>query len=790
MSRGARGRLHWAGRAVAEQGPNDQVQRLLEEDLGRPLYLTPAEVRGGWRELFPELVGQLPTPYPIFAHDEDHVLTVGYPVLMSASLERVRRELDKQLELEVEYRLASSRGGAGDKGKVMAQRERYCRSMAAIMENALTNDYGRRLMALLLLFASGELAAVLGHAPAVVRRLDPDSDRGIGDSLRYVLAGVFADLLQRAAQAAAERLRGLAQTIAAPRLTPLLSVLRHDGLLLTESSLPTDLSQLRGYLRVRFHHDGPSLVAACQRAAGALGELLVLRPDLAAALRMAVGVELEPAQARLLLEPRLLEALGAAGLAAHLGLEDEQVRVLRELGLRLKRLELLLTCRRRVAVVEPSASGPRLAGRTPAVPLALSTRPFDFAAPGVVESSVSRFGLVYDLTSFTAQLEEVRKKGRTEEERALQFMYVFQSQVEEIRRRRRLTFEKFLGDGAFYSSRGALKLIAAACEIQRTYDQLRRSGFPFDRGLRMAMNYGTYRLLPMALGSGEQRFEFFGHGVVELGRLTTGKSTREVEQIAEFLVHSGFDAGAVDAFLAPLVGARSGREEGPSRPYPAWLDGRGELVNEGMVASLPFVLELEREIRDVTPRLALHDGLRWAVLPLEPGGRDSPHVALRYMGVARLKGLQPLELFEARPCDEPPADAPELVEPRGLVVTLRRLNVGFAEAAAAAAGEPGVPEELVVVTYVEPGGERRWVFGEYRPSDDVLLHAIRVTLRPPDLAAGEAFEAWLFAHRAELHRLYEGLRRKVSGVPMPLAGLRQLPGYVGCYLAAPHRSPD
>ena len=46
-----------------------------------------------------------------------------------------------------------------------------------------------------------------------------------------------------------------------------------------------------------------------------------------------------------------------------------------------------------------------------------------------------RFGLVYDLTNFTAILEEVRKKGPKAEEKALQFMYIFQSRLDEIRRR-------------------------------------------------------------------------------------------------------------------------------------------------------------------------------------------------------------------------------------------------------------------------------------------------------------------------------------------------------------------
>jgi len=48
------------------------------------------------------------------------------------------------------------------------------------------------------------------------------------------------------------------------------------------------------------------------------------------------------------------------------------------------------------------------------------------------------------------------------EEKALQFMYVFQNRLEEIRHRRVLNFEKFLGDGALYSSRRAIRVLAAA----------------------------------------------------------------------------------------------------------------------------------------------------------------------------------------------------------------------------------------------------------------------------------------------------------------------------------------
>ncbi len=764
-------------------------RRVLTEDLRQPVYLTLEEVRGGWSDLFPDLAACLPAPYPIFGTDEERILTYGYPILISDGMWKLRRELDRQVALETEFRLATTLDGYSDKEQVMVQRDRYLRSVAAIFENVLMNDYGRGLLEIFMLFHSGDVVRSLGQIAKLAQLREPSPDRRTVEEFRHSIAGVFGDLIQRAALVASDTLRRLADGPTTMKMSPLLTVICQDRLLLTDSHPPSDLGQLSGYLEFRFRQDSRAISAACEQGVRRLRDLVRRHPEIGSLLSTAGAGRLRLDQSKTLLEPRLLDALTAANLVSALELSPSLVQVLRELGMRLKLSELLAALRRRIRPMERHGSHLVLSGASAATPIAPSTRPFDFAAPGVVESLVRRCGLVYDLTSFTAVLEAVRKEGHSAEEKALQFMYVFQNRLEEIRQRRVLNFEKFLGDGALYSSRRASRVLTAACEIQLLYDSLRRSGFPFDQGIRIALNFGTYRLLPMLNRTGETlRFEFFGHGIVELARLTTGKSTREIEEIAEFLVHAGYNPGQVDAFLGPLMAARKGHRTGGARRYAATIDSRGELINEGIVLTLAFLQELEKELDPGTCGIVRFDDLDWLTFPVDPRDPAVLHVGVRYLGVARLKGLSPQELIEAVAWEEPPSrPRPHRIgEP--LVDLLRRLHQGDQEPPEDAS-ENEVAEDLLVVSYLRDDGTRTWVFGEYRPADDVLLHAVQVPIQTPDFDDDTPLEMWLFRNRFELARLYEGIRREQSGAATPLASLRGLRGSMACFLAAPHRAP-
>jgi hypothetical protein len=213
----------------------------------------------------------------------------------------------------------------------------------------------------------------------------------------------------------------------------------------------------------------------------------------------------------------------------------------------------------------------------------------------------------------------------------------------------RLKLEKYLGDGALYSGRHARRILAAAIHLQRAYRQARNDRFPFDRGMRIALNFATYRLLPVEEGLAEEnrRYEFFGRGIVELSRLVTGKSIHAVEEMKTLLLTHGYERGDVDTFFAPMVERRAGvvDEAEQDRDFYAYISRSGRLVNEGIVATRPFVEELAGA-EEALPVARVVDGVRqWIGFQIEEGS-GSLAIGLRPLGRAQLKGLGALEVYE------------------------------------------------------------------------------------------------------------------------------------------------
>jgi hypothetical protein len=228
-------------------------------------------------------------------------------------------------------------------------------------------------------------------------------------------------------------------------------------------------------------------------------------------------------------------------------------------------------------------------------------------------------------------------------------MFRFQRRVNRIASQNRAKLEKYLGDGAFYSSRESKHLLVLAVLIQRAYREALERGFPFSKGLRIALNHGQYRLLPIQIGSVSEgeRYEFFGHGVVELTRLTTGKGTREIEEIKTLLVTQGYPESTVNRFFAPMTHSNVDviDKDEESRGFYAYINHNGSLVNEGIVATWDFVSRLAAE-RAFTRMFRLVDGRRTYVALKVEGVGTSLLVGLRKLGVAQLKGLDRLPVYE------------------------------------------------------------------------------------------------------------------------------------------------
>jgi hypothetical protein len=110
------------------------------------------------------------------------------------------------------------------------------------------------------------------------------------------------------------------------------------------------------------------------------------------------------------------------------------------------------------------------------------------------------------------------------------------------------------------------------------------------------------------------------------------------------LLAMGYPEQAVHRFFAPLQRAdRAGRDEG--RPFHAWLDKNGHLVNEGIVATEAFLAALEREVGTRPLAHAAEGGRGYVLLTLDDTGGPLA-VGLRRLGVASLKGLDRAMLYE------------------------------------------------------------------------------------------------------------------------------------------------
>lgn len=766
------------------------IEQILEARGTQNHVLTPHERRGGWRAAFGDVAGRVPRPYWLFTEDERDVRGPGLPIQVSPVWERFCKELANLAGAESRYRLAVSAGEKTDKAPLVELRNGFVQRLADFLENATLYDYNRRIPETLWLALSREVAEKLRSAVKAARGQTRDVSSPDPSQLRYGVAEQFADLCHRAEAEMLARLRRLGEPEPRPSGLAFGRLIRDDLLPFAIDQLSGKLSELDPYLRSRLAVDPARFHDGMATAASDLAELRDKDIAFSRALALTVPEAQELPAISLVFLPAVLELLDAWQNPLIQRLPTDVRSALSELGPRLKRFEVVAAMRG--CLIPVTVRGSTVVGRFlgETVHLSASTRPLDFGAPGVVDSSVRRYGLLYDLVEFTHILGELRRRGRSVEENALRSMTAFQQRIDEIQRRHRLRFEKFLGDGAFFSARRASSVLFASAELRLLYERLRGQGLPFDRGLRLAVNVGTYHLFPMLREDDDRpRFEFLGHGLVELARLTTGKTTHEVEDIADFLIASGYDVHRVLEFLEPVRHGRRYPDHVRERTYAAFIAENAELVNVGGVATEEFLQELEGELAGTAMSEGERWGLRWLLVPCSGGELEGCSIGLRFLGTARLKGLDPIPLAEMVVFDRPLQD--EVPHPEGtrIVDALQRFGRAPDEASPETPSGGLVDPHLCVASALEEPQLRAWYLGQYHEEVDALFHAFRVPLNTVELGDGEPFESWLFRHRQELAQLYKGLRRDGQGATVSLQELRGREGYFACLLHAPHRSP-
>ena len=559
-----------------------------------------------------------PLPAKIFLLDELEPKGYGFPVTKSPALDDVETRLQRWLDEE-----QASRGVASVRGNDLLTG--YRDQVLKLARNALDSSVLADYHSVFWLLHTQQTARLF---TAFARKLvDAGVPRDDAERVRYA---THAKWLTAFRESSAD-IRGF------------LELVLENPLLSAEEYITPDLRELRGYFGAHLRRDynafRKSFDAVRATAADLLGRDKVLRR----AVTLLGYPETAIPHVVAVLDSRVRELL-----EAHPSYNVADTSSIDLIAKRLLEFFIVQALRRGIIWMKTTADGENVSDDTATTQYSRAIRPMNFGRRGVVEPIVYRYGLVYDITSFTETLGEIARGGQGEEQQSYRQMLEFQRELVDISRRHGLQFEKFLGDGAFYTSRRATRCIHAAIVVQQFYSAQRARGFAFNRGMRIALNYGYYRLLPMQVSvDGTQLMEFYGPGIVELSRLTTGKATKEVEDIQHLLLSHGYDQNEVYRFFAPLsrsVDHLNTTEQ--QREFYAYVNENGHLINEGIVCSIPFVRQLSTEI--------LEDGQKvyrlrapWSVYLGFPASSDhGGYIGIRLLGSVSLKGIGSQEIGE------------------------------------------------------------------------------------------------------------------------------------------------
>jgi len=605
----------------------------------------------------PELV--LPQPQRIFLDTEEATPFWGFAILMTNGISALREALEAFLQEEEALQISAARGQALNKKAHENAWQRYQALLERCTENAVRSSFGRRLPSIFWLYHSVSVSRLFKEMPRRLRRRDLDVGKSRGDTLKYRIYDRFLDRVLDLTYNVVHRVADEAEEAEKDLFPDLLARMRDNVLILTEDHISSDLSELDSYFHGCMGIDGKDFRARLLRLQSWQSDRFRKDPGLRSAASHLLAMRHEGQEQELFRQPGYVRFLSEyPGYDSKVLLEPKQVNLWESLLIKLKEFEVLLAQRRMILPVKLqqgalTCQSPHLrsaGGATRTVRLSQSTRPLDFTTSWVIDPLVRRCGLIYDITDFSAIVSVLGRSGSEDQDSSYRSVFRFQRWVNQTARSHRLQLEKYLGDGALYSGRHPSKLIVMALELQRYYERALSEGFPFDRGMRIALNFGEYRLLPIEEGGlgGARRYEFFGHGIVELTRLATGKAMREIDEIKHLLVEQGYEPSSVEAFFAPATRKNVDLidKEEEARRFYSYINQSGALVNEGIVATREFLTQLEQSGTLGSPVRIGTDGRRsYLVLDLDDGASEL-RFGIRRLGLAHLKGLERMPIYE------------------------------------------------------------------------------------------------------------------------------------------------
>ena len=560
----------------------------------------------------------MPVPAKIFLFDELQPKGYGFPLAKSPTVDDLEVRLGRWLDEELSAR-------AGESARARDLLRSYLELVVKVAHNAAESSVLADYESVFWLLHSQQTARAF--AAFVRRAVDAGISRDEAERLKYVLHGKWAIAVRDAVRG-----KGFFQAILD---NPLLSA---------EEFVSPDLRELRPFVTGYLRRDYAEVRRAFDVVRTASTDLLTRDRVLRRAVSLLGYPDAAAPHVLTMLDPRVMQLLGDHPTFGH----AQELTVIQSMSRKLIELFVVQVLRRGIIWMKTTPDGENVAEDASGEVYSRAIRPMNFGRRGVVEPIVYRYGLVYDITSFTETLGEIARGGKGEEQSSYRQMLEFQRELSDIANRHGLQFEKFLGDGAFYTSRRATRTIRAAVEVQQFYASARAKGFAFNKGMRIAMNYGYYRILPMQVAAdGTQIMEFYGPGIVELSRLTTGKATKELEDIQHLLLAHGYDQSDVYRFFAPLSrGVDRTDSTQQQREFYAYVNENGHLINEGMVVSIPFLRQLSVEVAEDAQKI-YRLRTKWNVyLGFPASGELSGYIGIRILGSVSLKGIGSQEIGE------------------------------------------------------------------------------------------------------------------------------------------------